>query len=109
VFLVLPDQNIFFNSNYELSATGIFWAAIINFALFFEILGVIFSGYLRKELWLVNMGTIFLLIFVAVKYFDWFFDFMDKSVFFLVAGVLLFGVGWTMERGRRYLVKSINS
>ena len=109
VFLVLPQQNIFFNSGDELAVTGIFWAAVINFALFFEILGIIFSGYARKELWLVNFGTVFLLIFVAVKYFDWFFNFMDKSVFFLVAGVLLFGVGWMMERGRRYLVKSINS
>jgi uncharacterized membrane protein len=43
-----------------------------------------------------------------VKYFDWFFKFMDKSVFFIVAGIMLFAIGWAMERGRRYLAQTIS-
>lgn len=91
----------------ELSSAGIGWALVFNVALFLEILGIIFSGYLKKEMWLVNMGAIFLVLFVAIKYFDWFFSFLDKSVFFVGSGILLFAVGWTMERTRRYLAGAI--
>ncbi len=104
----LPDQSLF-ESKRQLTALGLFWAAVLNFALLFEILGVIFAGYLRREIWMINFGTLLLLIFTAVKYFDWFFKFMDKSVFFIVAGIMLFAIGWGMERGRRYLTRSINS
>jgi len=44
---------------------------------------------------------------IFVKYFDWFFTFLDKSVFFISAGVLLFVVGWLMEKGRRYMLAEI--
>jgi hypothetical protein len=107
----LPGQSLFDAGGWsnQLNAAGLFWAVAFNLALLFEILGVIFAGYLRREIWMINFGTVLLLIFTAVKYFDWFFKFMDKSVFFIVAGIMLFAIGWGMERGRRYLTRSINS
>ncbi|MFA6376462.1 MAG: hypothetical protein WCX69_03640 [Candidatus Paceibacterota bacterium] len=107
VIVALPDQQTF--SNGVLAPAGIAWAAVMNFALFVEILGLIFAGYFRREIWMVNVGAIFLIIFVAVKYFDWFFKFLDKSVFFIIAGILLFVVGWAMERGRKFLAQTIKS
>ena len=103
-------QIIFIGSrSRELSASGVLWAIILNVLLFGEIMGVILAGYGRKEKWLINLGVFFLFIFILVKYFDWFFDFLDKSVFFIGAGILLFAVGWFMEKGRRYMLAEMKN
>jgi len=109
LLFALPDQSLLTGNYYsrQLTSAGLLWAAIFNFLLLFEILGVIFAGYLRREIWMINFGAVLLIIFTAVKYFDWFFKFMDKSVFFIVAGIMLFVIGWAMERGRRYLAQTI--
>lgn len=91
----------------QLTDTGIFWAVVYNLVIFFEILGLIFSGYIRKEKAWVNMGAVFFFLLILVKYFDWFFDSMEKSIFFIGAGVLLFVVGWFMEKGRRMVIADI--
>jgi len=117
LIVLLPEQNMFVQSGSrysiyrggELSGSGVFWALIFNLAVFLELLGLIFSGYLRKEGWLINLGAFFLFLLIIVKYFDWFFTFLDKSIFFIGAGILLFVVGWFMEKGRRYILKDIKS
>ncbi len=114
---LIPEQNMFIQSGSsfsfyeggELSGSGVFWALIFNFAVFIELLGLIFSGYLRKESWLINFGALFLFLLIIVKYFDWFFTFLDKSIFFIGAGILLFIIGWSMEKGRRYMLNEIKS
>lgn len=108
----LPEQSMFVGvTNYhygrELSEGGALWSVIFNGAIFFELLGLIFSGYLKRETWMINMGALFLFILIIVKYFDWFFTFLDKSMFFIGAGILLFGVGWFMEKSRRYMISNI--
>lgn len=103
----LPQQNMFLQGGKELSGNGILWAVVFNLIIFFEMLGLIFSGYLRRETWLINLGAVFLFLLIIVKYFDWFFTFLDKSIFFIGAGILLFVVGWFMEKGRRYMISSI--
>lgn len=117
VFLIitfLPEQNLFIGAKSGFSLTGgnlshqgVLWAIIFNLLVFLELLGLIFSGYVRREGWLINLGALFLFLLIIVKYFDWFFTFLDKSVFFISAGILLFVVGWFMERGRRYMITSI--
>ncbi len=110
LLIVLPEQSLIIGKwPGQLTGAGLFWAAVFNFTLLFEILGVIFAGYRRREVWMINFGAVLLIIFVAEKYFDWFFKFMDKSVFFIIAGIMLFVIGWAMERGRRYLAQSITS
>ncbi|RMD67911.1 hypothetical protein D6817_00195 [Candidatus Pacearchaeota archaeon] len=108
IIAFLPEQNMFAQGG-RLSGTGVFWALVFNLAVFLELLGLIFSGYFKREKWLVNLGAFFFALLILVKYFDWFFTFLDKSVFFIGAGVLLFMVGWFMERGRRYILKGIQS
>lgn len=114
---LLPQQSMFiqvgnyssYYSGNELSSNGVLWAIIFNVAVFFELLGLIFSGYLRREEWLINLGTVFLFLLIIIKYFDWFFTFLDKSIFFIGAGILLFVVGWFMEKGRRYVIANIKA
>ena len=124
VIAFLPEQDLFAKLNIingmdmnggfvgfsePLSGSGVLWAVIFNVIVFFELLGLIFSGYSRRETWLINLGALFLFILIIVKYFDWFFTFLDKSIFFIGAGILLFAVGWFMERGRRYMISNIES
>lgn len=112
----LPPQVVFergarsydiFSSGGTLSSTGVLWAVVYNVAIFLELLGLMLSGYARRETWLVNIGALFLFLLIIVKYFDWFFTFLDKSIFFIGAGILLFAVGWFMERGRRFMIANI--
>jgi hypothetical protein len=109
MFIQVGQSYSFYSGNSELSSIGVFWAFIYNFAIFFELLGLIFSGYLRRESWLINLGALFLFLLIIVKYFDWFFTFLDKSIFFIGAGILLFVVGWFMEKGRRYIISNIKT
>lgn len=113
IIAFLSKQEFFINKGSydffggELSGAGILWAIAFNIVVFFELLGIIFSGYARREEWLINLGAIFLFLLIVVKYFDWFFTSLDKSMFFIGAGILLLGVGWFMERGRRYVISMI--
>jgi len=116
VIALLPQQSIFFQAGdfynsysggKQLSGSGVLWAIIFNLVIFFELLGLIFSGYLRRETWLINLGAILLSLLIIVKYADWFFTFLGKSIFFIGAGILLFVVGWFMEKGRRVMISNI--
>jgi len=115
IIALLPEQTMFLQQKgyygvyrgAELSNTGILWAIFFNILIFLELVGIIFLGYLKQENWLINLGVFFIFILIFVKYFDWFFTFLDKSIFFIGAGILLFVVGWFMEKGRRYLLSTI--
>jgi hypothetical protein len=100
------SHNLYFNGE-DLSSSGILWALIYNFTVFFTLLGVILSGYLRREIWLINLGALFLFLLIIIKYFNWFFTSVDKSIFFISAGVLFFAIGWFMEKGRRLMLINI--
>lgn len=112
---LLPEQNLLVQSRKysgsalgnEFSSSGILWAAFLNIIVFLETLWLILAGYARREKWLVNLGALFLFILIIIKYFDWFFTFLDKSIFFIGAGILLFVIGWLMERGRRFIISDI--
>ncbi len=109
----IPEQEIFSSGYYyyprELSDTGMFWAALFNLIIFLQLVGIILLGYVRREKLLINLGTVLLFILITIKYFDWFFTFLDRSIFFIFAGIFLFIVGWSMEKGRRYMLKNIKS
>ncbi len=92
-----------------LTSTGIIWASIFNIALLAELVGIVFMGYARRATGLINLGALALFIFIFIKYFDWFFSYINKSVFFIGAGVLLFALGWLMERGRRRMIATLKS
>ena len=111
ILVFFPDLDLLSYNEYSyrtgMTATGGVWASILNLLAFGEILTVIFIGYTRREIWMINLGALFLLIMVLIKYFDWFFSFLDKSIFFIGAGILLLVVGFFMEKGRRYMLSNI--
>lgn len=105
--LALPPFSLFVG--YQGLSSGGLWVAILfNVLTLAQLVGVIALGYHRRESWTINLGVVGMFLFILVKYFDWFFSFLDKSVFFIGAGLLLFGVGWLMERTRRRMIADID-
>ncbi len=65
-------------------------------------------GVMRKDGFLLNLSLAFVTVFVFAKYFDWFFEMMDRAVFFIVGGTLFVLVGWQIERRRKALIRTIS-
>jgi hypothetical protein len=110
-FFCLPLMNFgksMFVDGIELSGPGLLWSFAFNFFTFLLFLGTILFGYRLKSTGIINIGAVFLFLFIISKYFDWFYSSIDKGIFFIVAGFILLGVGWAMERGRQLLISNIN-
>ncbi|WP_026894364.1 DUF2157 domain-containing protein [Clostridiisalibacter paucivorans] len=68
-------------------------------ALLFAILYILFLFFLTKKESLISLIFIFITIFRY--YFDRAYDFMPKSLFFIIGGILLIGFGYYFERARK--------
>jgi hypothetical protein len=99
--------DLFSGTSAKLTPSGMAWAIVFNLVLLASLLGIVFTGYAEREDWIVTLGAVLLFAFVAIKYFDWLFTFLDRSLAFVVAGLLLIAVGFLMERGRRYVIQSM--
>lgn len=73
------------------------------FNLLFAGLSILFLylGYNREDIKIVNLGMFWLTVFLIAKYFDWFWDLLERSVFFLVGGLILVIGGIVLEKKRR--------
>ncbi len=75
---------------------------IINAHTISIIFMIAFFAYL---LFLYNKGyggsIVFIIAIILRCYFDMFYSFMPKSLFFIIGGAILMGSGWYMERNRR--------
>lgn len=121
IFLVV---NWFFNNAEEVSiiegpvSLGILGMVLIFFffplttniyvllfnLIFVALVGVIlYAGYEREDINLVNLGGSWLSLFIVVKYFDFFWDLLPRSLFFMVGGIILVLGGIALERKRRQL------
>lgn len=71
--------------------------------LFFFSIGWLLIGYQRDKQDKVLIGTISLLISTVAAYSHFAWDFMDKSLFFFIGGLLLFLLSFFLERKRRHM------
>jgi len=79
-----------------------------NTLLLSAIGGAIYTGMNRlRSPGLVNVALVFFVFDVIARYFDFFFSMMDRSVFFIVGGVVLMAVGAAAEGGRRKLLETL--
>jgi len=76
---------------------------VINFALLFMIIQSFFWSYDEDLPALFYLGMVALLVFILLRYFDLFWSMMNRSVFFIVGGVLLVGIAVVIERQRHRL------
>lgn len=83
---------------------------IYNFLLASVIIGIVFIGFNNKNTSYVNIAIFFFIIDLIARYFDFFFDLLSRSLFFLIGGILLLTIGIFMEKKRKNLVaKMLNN
>ncbi len=78
---------------------------VLMFNLLFAGIAILFLylGYGREDISLVNLGMFWLAVFIIAKYFDWFWELLEKSTFFLVGGVILVLGSILLEKKRRQI------
>ena len=99
-----PDYTDYMN---YITAKGEPWTIIYtilyNLAATAVISTLIYIGNKRHNLRLVDMGMLYLTIFVILKYSDWFWNRLEKSLFFFIGGILLIAISIFLERKRSEL------
>ena len=103
-----------------MSSTNYYWIDLLLFLPVFRFdfadglsLGILFvysllwltSGYQQSVARWVNKGTAALLATTFIAYFQLAWDFMNRSLFFFIGGILLFALSFFLERKRRQVSK----
>ena len=84
-------------------ASNNIYIILFNLILAGIIFTILFVGYNREDMTLINMGMFWLAILIIVRYFDFFWDLLPRSVFFMVGGLILVLGGIALERKREQL------
>jgi uncharacterized membrane protein len=82
---------------------GNFYVIVFNLVLACCIALLIAIGYQREDIRVVNIGMSYLSLLVLVRYCDWFWALLPRSLFFIVGGLILVGGGIALEQKRRQL------
>lgn len=78
--------------------------AVLNLVLVAALIGLIAEGYRRDDRFVVNLGFVAFALTILRLYFDTFWLLFDRSLFFMVGGLLVIALGWGLERKRRDLI-----
>ncbi len=79
---------------------------IFNLIFILEIIGLILLGFIRRYSVYVNIGLLFFFLDVVARYFDFFWELLPRSLFFILGGLLLLFGGILLERKRRKILAS---
>jgi uncharacterized membrane protein len=79
-----------------------------NILFTFEIVGLIILGFIRRYPTYVNIGLLFFALDVVARYFDFFWELLPRSLFFILGGLLLLFGGILLERKRRKILASFD-
>ncbi|MCU7940532.1 MAG: DUF2157 domain-containing protein [gamma proteobacterium symbiont of Bathyaustriella thionipta] len=79
---------------------------MVNLLLFFLVIGLIYFGLSVYKRFYVNAAFILFSITLLSRYFDTFWSLMDRSVFFIVGGLLLIIGGYWLEKKDDSLINS---
>jgi LPXTG-motif cell wall-anchored protein len=71
------------------------------FILFFFSLYILWRGYVEEWRFKINLGTVLFLLITMTAYGKLAWNFMDKSFFFIIGGILLLTLSWFLGRRRK--------
>jgi len=80
----------------------------LNILFALEIVGVVVLGFMRRYPVYVNIGLLFFALDVIARYFDFFWELLPRSLFFILGGLLLLFGGILLERKRRKILSSFD-
>jgi uncharacterized membrane protein len=84
----------------------IFYTLIYNLIFGLLTIFLIYIWYQKSDIKIVNVGIFWLSIFIFAKYFDFFWSLMDRSLFFIVGGIILVLWWIALERKRKQIKES---
>ncbi|MCX6800167.1 MAG: DUF2157 domain-containing protein [Candidatus Falkowbacteria bacterium] len=84
-------------------AESVIYTVIYNLIFALLTLFLIFNRYQKSDIKIVNTGIFWMSIFIFARYFNFFWDLMDRSLFFIVGGIILVLGGIALERKRKQL------
>lgn len=79
------------------------YVIVFNIVLAVVILTLLFVGYHKEDIKLINPAFFWLAALIIVRYFDWFWDLLPRSGFFMIGGLMLVFGGVFLEKKRRQL------
>ena len=82
--------------------------ATFNVCVFVLILALIWSGMVAADTRLVNLGMAAAMAFILIQYFSWSLQLLDRSIAFILGGLVLLTLSVWGERQRRRLVARIS-
>lgn len=91
---------------YFFPVTTAVYTVIFNLLMAAIIIAIIYIGYQREDMPVVNTGLFWLAALIIARYFDFFWDLLERSVFFMVGGLILVLGGIALERKRRQIKAS---
>ena len=71
------------------------------------LLTVVWYGTLLKMPAVINMGMLGLAITIFIQYFSWAFEMLDRSLAFILGGVLILALSAVLERKRRQILTTM--
>lgn len=85
------------------------YAVLFNIILFGGAIGVILVGYINGHRSYLYIGSFFIAIGILARYFDAFFRFLPKSLFFIGGGIILLILSLILGRKVRKIAQSMGS
>ena len=82
--------------------------AIFVLLMFALALYTVWVGLQEQEKTLVNIGLAATTVIIIIQYFSWTFELLDRSLAFIIGGILLIALAVGMERARRLLLARIS-
>ena len=95
--VLLPLEGVVFNT------------IAFNVIFFGGLIGLIFTGYLRGYTFVVNLALFFFGLGVISRYFDFAWELLARSLFFMLGGLVLLGTGVGLEQFRRRLFRRLRA
>jgi hypothetical protein len=103
-FVALWCVSIFGNYNTIVGWQAVRQVHVLAFAIIFGAAAAIsfYLGMRYKEDLAKDLGVLFLLINLYTRYFEYFWDSMNKGIFFLVLAITFGFLGWWLERKKQH-------
>lgn len=80
-----------------------------NLLLFILSIGSILIGYYKFIVPFVNLGMLFFVLGILNLYFTALYEYLPRSLAFIIGGLILLGGGWYLENKRRSLISEMES
>ena len=91
------------------AGNDVLYPVLFNLLLLAGIIGLVFAGYFWRREIFINIALVFFGLDIITRYFELSWDLLDRSVVFIVAGLILLGGGFLLEQGRIRVVNRIEA